>query len=213
MSLSPSTLSAIQQAGEGLHSARRAVSDAVQATAERMVATVADQPFSPESDRAYAQLRRVARMAHELQAMEDQLRVLYTAAAEMMEPEMPVLVALPGHVARSRPRSVKTDQTAEDAVVKTVASGASGASKREKLGRGEKGDRRNLEMPKPRGSNDDKVLSYLKTVLDRRSWKSLTHAVIAQGSGIPLGSVGLALRRLDAAGRLREGSKGAYRLA
>ncbi len=210
MSLSPSTLSAIQQAGEGLHSARQAVSDAVQAAAERMVAIVADQPFSPESDRVYAQLRRFARMAHELQAMEDQLRVLYTSAAEMMEPEMPVLVALPGHAARSRPRSVKTDQVTEDAVVKTVSSSA---SKREKHKKAEKAEKGKPEIPKSLGSNDDKVGSYLKTVLDRRSWKSLTHAVIAQGSGIPLGSVGLALRRLAAAGRLREGSKGAYRLA
>ena len=162
MSLSPSTLSAIQQAGEGLHSARRAVSDAVQATAERMVATVADQPFSPESDRAYAQLRRVARMAHELQAMEDQLRVLYTSAAEMMEPETPVLVALPGHGARSRSRAVETNLGAEDAVLKTAAS------------RESKRQEGKAEKPKSPSSNDEKVLSYLKAVLDRRSWKSLT---------------------------------------
>ena len=68
-------------------------------------------------------------------------------------------------------------------------------------------------MPKPSGSNDDKVWNYLNTVLNRRSWNSLTDAVIDQRSVRQLGSVGLALRRITVAGRLREGSKGANRLA
>ncbi|HEX5364854.1 MAG TPA: hypothetical protein VFW59_11350, partial [Gallionella sp.] len=90
MSLSASTLSAIHQAGQGLHEAHHAVTQAVQAAAEQMVATVASQPFSPESDRAYAQLRSVARLAHELQAMEEQMKALYTSAAQMVTPETPV---------------------------------------------------------------------------------------------------------------------------
>lgn len=62
-------------------------------------------------------------------------------------------------------------------------------------------------------SNDEKVLTHLRQVLDRRSWKTLTQAAIAQGAGIPLGSVSLALRRVIAAGGIREGQKGSYRLA
>lgn len=62
-------------------------------------------------------------------------------------------------------------------------------------------------------ANDEKILAYFKTVLDRRSWKPLTHAIIGQGAGIPLGSVGLAIRRVIAVGAVREGKKGSYRLA
>lgn len=200
MSLSASTLSAIQQAGQGLHEAHHAVTQAVQATAEQMVATVASQPFSPESDRAYAQLRSVARLAHELQAMEEQMKALYTSAAQMVTPEMPVLIALPGHARRSLSRPVETKEGAEDAVVKTAPS----LKAKPKVAKSDKAPRLS--------SNDEKVMHFLKTALDRRSWKSLTHATIAQGAGIPLGSVGLALRRVALAGRVREGSKGAYRL-
>ncbi|MEO7160746.1 MAG: hypothetical protein ABJA84_09620 [Polaromonas sp.] len=200
MSLSPSTLSVIQQAGQALYTARQAVSRAVQENAQQMVAMVASQPFSPESDRAYAQLRAVARMAQELKAMEEQLEVLYIAAAEMVQPETPVLAALPGHERRSRSRSEDAGEDAEEVVVKTAPSG------KPKTHEG--------KSPKParQSANDEKVLGYLKTVLDRRSWKTLTQAGIASGAGIPLGSVGLALRKLLAAGSLREGSKGAYRL-
>lgn len=69
--------------------------------------------------------------------------------------------------------------------------------------------------PAPRrlSGNDEKVLAYLKQVLDRRSWKPYTQAVIAQEAGIALGSVGMALRRLLAAGAIREGQKGRFRLA
>lgn len=200
MSLSPLTLSAIQQAGQALHAARQSVSRAVQENAEQMVAMVASQPFSPESDRAYAQLRTVARLTQELKAMEEQLEVLYTSAAEMMQPAPPVLAALPSHSGRSRSRPVDAGEDAEEAVVKTVPSRKSKTLK----GKSQK--------PPRQSSNDEKVLGYLKTVLDRRSWKTLTQAGIASGSGIPLGSVGLALRKLTAAGKLREGSKGAYRL-
>lgn len=200
MSLSASTLSAIQQAGQGLHEAHHAVTQAVQATAEQMVATVASQPFSPESDRAYAQLRSVARLAHELQAMEEQMKALYVSAAQMVTPETPVLIALPGHARRSLSRPVETNERAEDAVVKTAPS----PKAKPKVAKSDKAPRLS--------SNDEKVLHFLKTALDRRSWKSLTHATIAQGAGIPLGSVGLALRRMALAGRVREGGKGAYRL-
>ncbi len=204
MSLSPSTLSAIQHAGQGLHAARQAVSEAVQANVQQLVGMVASQPFSPESDRAYAQLRAVSRLAHELQAMEDQLKTLYLSAAEMMAPETPVLVALPGLGGRSRARyAAESHEEAEDATVKP-------APKRQP--RKAKARQEAAKQPQRLSRNDEKVLQYLKQVLDRRSWKPLTQAAIAQGAGIPPGSAGLALRRALAAGALREGTKGNYRL-
>lgn len=59
-----------------------------------MVGIVASEPFSNDADRAYGQLRTIARMAHELQAMEEQLKTLYGSAMELVAPETPVLVAL-----------------------------------------------------------------------------------------------------------------------
>jgi hypothetical protein len=114
MSFSPSTLSAIQQAGQSLHSAGQDVADAVRAQAERMVATVASQPFDPESDDSYAMFRTMARMAHDLQALEEQLKYLYMTAAEMVTPELAVLVALPGPATRRQASHRETGEYFQD---------------------------------------------------------------------------------------------------
>ena len=68
-------------------------------------------------------------------------------------------------------------------------------------------------QPQRLSSNDEKVLAHLQKVLDRRSWVTLTQGTIAQGAGIPLGSVGLAMRRLVVAEAVRERGQGSYRLA
>ena len=65
MPISPSTLLALQKAGENLHTAQQAFAREVQSNASRVVGIVASEPFSNEADRAYAQLRAIARMAHD----------------------------------------------------------------------------------------------------------------------------------------------------
>lgn len=209
MSISPSTLLALQKAGESLHAARQAFAQEVQSNAGRVVGMVASEPFSAEADRAYAQLRAVARMAHELQSIEEQLKTMYGAAAEMMQPETPVIVALPGHGRRSRAhQGAESFDDAQDVLVKPVPHRQSPKAKplRKRM-------KETASQPQRLSSNDEKVLAHLKKVLDRRSWVTLTQGTIAQGAGIPLGSVGLAMRRLVAAEAVRERGKGSYRLA
>ena len=208
MSISPSTLLALQKAGEGLHTARQAFAQEVQSNAGRVVGIVASEPFSAEADRAYAQLRAVARMAHELQSIEEQIKTMYGAAAEVMQPETPVIVALPdrGRHSRVRQGSENLDE-AEDVVVKPTLHRQS--SKTQPL---QKRMNETASQPQRLSSNDEKVLAHLKKVLDRRSWVTMTQGSIAQGAGIPLGSVGLAMRRLVAAEAVRERGKGSYRL-
>ena len=209
MSISPSTLLALQKAGEGLHTARQAFAQEVQSNAGRVVGIVASEPFSSEADRAYAQLRAVTRMAHELQSIEEQLKTMYGGAAEMMQPETPVIVALPDHGRRSRAHQGAGDlDEAEDVIVKPALHRQSPKAKPLR-----KRAKETASQPQRLSSNDEKVLAHLQKVLDRRSWVTLTQGTIAQGAGIPLGSVGLAMRRLVAAKAVRERGKGSYRLA
>lgn len=208
MSIAPNTLLSLQKAGESLHAARQAFAQEVQQNASRVVGIVASEPFSNDADRAYAQLRTIARMAHELQAMEEQLKTLYGAAMELVAPETPVLVALSVRNARSRARPVAPgSEGAEDVVVKPAKQKQSLRKKAAAKVEAEPSSQA-LRL----SANDQKVLTYFKHALDRRSWKHLTQAVIAEGSGIPLGSVSLAIRRVIAAGGVREGRKGSYRL-
>lgn len=209
MSISPSTLLALQKAGEGLHAARQAFAQEVQSNAGRVVGIVASEPFSAEADRAYAQLRAVARMAHELQSIEEQLKTMYGAAAEMMQPETSVIVALPDHGGRSRAHpGADSFDDAQDVVVKPAQHQQPSDVKPQR-----KKMKEAASQPQRLSSNDEKVLAHLKKVLDRRSWVALTQGAIAQGAGIPLGSVGLAMRRLVVAEVVRQRGKGSYRLA
>jgi DNA-directed RNA polymerase specialized sigma24 family protein len=134
---------------------------------------------------------------------------MYGGAAEMMQPETPVIVALPDHGRRSHAHQGAGDlDEAEDVVVKPAPRRQSLKTKPLR-----KRTKETASQPQRLSSNDEKVLAHLKKVLDRRSWVTLTQGTIAQGAGIPLGSVGLAMRRLVAAEAVRERGKGTYRLA
>lgn len=209
MSIAPSTLLALQQAGESLYAARQAFAQEVSSNASRVVGIVASEPFGNEADRAYTQLRSIARMAHELQAMEEQLKTLYEAALPLVVPETPVLVALSDRGTRAHARQhTSGTESAEDVVVKAVPQKPPRKTKA-----AAKATADTATQAQRKSSNDEKVLAHLKQILDRRSWKTFTQAAIAQGAGIPLGSVGLAIRRVVAAGAVCEGDKGSYRLA
>ena len=212
MTLSPATLRLLQQAGQGLYSAQQAVSADVQAFGARVLALTASQPFDPDNDSAYKQLRSLARMAHELQAMEEQLKALYAQAGDAVRPELGLLVALPHNSnasSASGPGARRPDKgSAQEAVVKSAGSAAKTAKKARP---GPKPAQAKAPRPARPSANDEKVLAHLKSVLERDSFKPLTHANIAQAAKMPVGSVGIALRRLAAAGLVNE-SKGSYRL-
>lgn len=208
MSISPKTLLLLQKAGENLYAARNALAQDVQQHASRVVHMVASEPFGNDADRAYAQLRSIARMAHELQAMEEQLKTLYGSAMELAAAEPQVLVDLSDRSPRARvqPSALGVEE-AQDVQIKPVQPKQ---PLRKKVTASV-----TAEPARPHqrlSANDQKVLAYLKQVLDRRSWKPLTQVAIADGAGIPKGSVGLALRRVIDAGMVREGQKGNYRL-
>lgn len=221
MTLSTSTLLAIQQAGQGLYAARQAVADEVQSNSLRVVAFLASQPFSTESDKAYKQLRSAARLAHELLAIEDQLKALYASAEEMGTPETSFLVALPSHVASSKSHPAKSREEAQDVPVKPAKPVRAAKSIKvkpakaptESVSETKSGAVTPPTAAKRLSPNAEKVLGYLKGALDRRSWKAVTHATISENAGIPLGSVGVSLNRLIVNNALRERDKGSYRLA
>lgn len=197
MSLSKTTLSAIQQAGTSLHRATLVVSSAVREQAEHMVATVASQPFQAEGEQAFANFKMLARLSQDLQSLEAQLRQLYATATELASPEMDV-VALPRSAARAR---AIANATAEDAIVKSAPPRRAKAQPRKPAG------------PVGLTANDNKVLDYLKTVLKPGAWTAVTGAAVSKGADMPLGSVGISLKKVIAAGAVKKKGRGSYQLA
>jgi hypothetical protein len=213
MSLSPATLSSIQQAGQALHEASLAVADCVRDGAQRMVTTIANQPFHSDSDKVFARFRASARLAHDLQSLEEQLRALYNTASELVSQDLDVLVALPDsssvtrkRVQREAPSSAAVTpdrQEAEDVVV-VVKTTHVRKTKRE----GSK-----PAMSHHLTANDSKLLDYLQKTLSSSHWTKLTGTVMAQGAGMALGSVGVCLGKLVKLGLVKKADKGNFRMA
>ena len=196
MPLLSTTMQSIQRAGQALHAARQQVHGEIATHTERLVTFMASQPYAADADRAYTQLRQVARLAHELQSLEEQLGQLYNNAGQLAgEDESAVLEAPPGH---------------------RGLAGVSQVLEVEEVQPREPRTRRRTPTPKAppqsEAGNDAKVLAFLKTRLDRRRWTALSQAEMARGAGVPSGSIGVVVRRLKQAGQLVQGERGRYKL-
>ncbi|NVO07199.1 MAG: hypothetical protein HXX19_15355 [Rhodoferax sp.] len=214
MSLSKTTLSAIQQAGQALHKATVVVAGAVREQAEHMVATVASQPFQVEGEQAFANFKMLARLSQELLALEEQLKGLYATASELASPVMDVVAAIPN----ARARAAAPNDVAEDAVVKPASVRSAKRTTRKPAAKpasqtAARSKAQKAAKPVALTANDTKVLDYLKTVLKAGEWLDLTGASVAQGAAMPLGSVGISLKKVVASGAVKKRGRGSYQIA
>lgn len=205
MSLSKTALSSIQQAGQSLHSATVVVAATVREQAEHMVNTVASQPFQAEGELAFSNFKTLARLSQDLQALEEQLRALYITASELTRPEIDVVPAL--RKPRGRASAV-ANALAEDAVIKPAKTAKAG-----KAAKGRKAKAAKSNKPVTLTANDNKVLDYLKTVLKTEEWSLLTGASVAKGADLPLGSVGISLKKVVQFGAVKKSGRNRYQLS
>lgn len=210
MSITPDTLSKIQLAGQSIHAARQAMVEAVAQQGQLVASAVIDQPFSSGNDKLFAQWKNLARMAQEVQSIEEQFKTIYETAAGLMPREIQMLVALP-HVPRKK--GPVRSHVVEDATVKDMTVTPKGIKR---------GPKRKNSFVKPNvvppnlatlKGNHAKVLDFHRAHLNRKSWKPMTHAALAEGAGIPAGSVGASIARLKGDGLLLADDKGGYKLA
>jgi len=221
MSLSKTTLSEIQQAGQALHQATVVVAGAVREQAEHMVSTVASQPFEAEGEQAFANFKMLARLSQDLQSLEEKLRSLYSTASELASPEMDVVNAL-AHATAPHP-AAHAKEAAEDAIVKpasnrkprnnTKAAPTTKAAKATQPPAAPAS--RKTRKPAAAAAltaNDTKLLKFLQTALNKNTWTAVTGGTMARGAGLPLGSVGLSLKKVIASGAIKVGARGSYKL-
>ena len=62
-------------------------------------------------------------------------------------------------------------------------------------------------------ANDTRLLQFLKMALSTTLWTPLTGSAMAKGSGLPLGSVGISLKKVMGTGAVKKGARGTYKLA
>jgi hypothetical protein len=124
---------------------------------------------------------------------------------------MDVVVALPHTSRRARAAAKGQADVAEDAVIKAAPARAA------KVKAPAKAKAKTTKAPKTSKpvtltSNDNKVLDYLKTVLKADEWIAVTGAAVAQGAAMPLGSVGISLKKVVQAGAVKKKGKNSYQL-
>lgn len=210
MSLNPRILQSIQQAGQSIHDCREMLKAEVSRHTEQLVSVMASQPLGPSADSAFSQLKQVARVHQEMQALEEQLRGIYQSAAQIKGEEVQVIEALPHRRASTATAAVQV----EDAQVIQKSTGR----KQRKAKAGKPGKpSANAPQRKQRGgrvsTNDEKVLAALRRLLKVFKHATLSQAQIASEAGIPGGSIAASIRRLQDAGAVQQMARGQYRLS
>jgi hypothetical protein len=196
MSLSPKNLSSIQKAGQAVHDSSVAIAAAVSIQAQSMVASMATAPFSEESEQLISRFKTLAKLSQGLFAVEAQLQELYAMAADLANPASDVIL-LP---AISK-RKAATNSAAVDVIAKPT--------KPAKLPKkAKKGGLKPVSLT----ANDNKLLAHLQAALKGGDAKAITGPALASGSGLPLGSVGVSLRKLIATGAVNQVGRGTFQL-
>lgn len=186
MTISKNCFDALQLAGQAVFTAREEFAKEVQEIAAKTVQLIASAPFRNEADRAYANLRAVARLAQDLEALEERLKSIYVSADEMMrEQAQPPLVVL-SLPAAAKSQRAEQNATADDATPKLRASPA---------------------------ADMKAVHSFLRQHLSSTSWKRVAVADIAKSTDIPKARVESALADLVATVKVASKGNGLYRLA
>lgn len=161
-------------------------------------------------------MRQVARLAHELNSLEQQIRSIYLEAAQKVQAEVPVLPALPSRKARKviKGRSGLSDgDPIEDAtVVATIPSDKSDPrdTRRGATPAATRAKKKPVKASKL--NNTDHLHQTLKKLLGKNA-RAIGHAELASASGLPRGSVGASIKKLLEAQQLIVDAQGRFKIA
>ena len=199
MSLSPKNLSSIQKAGQAVHDSSVVIASVVRTQAESMVESMSTAPFSVESEQLISRFKTLSRLSQGLGAVESQLQELYLIAAELANPASDVIL-LPSITKRKD----KTNAAAVDVISKP--------SKPIKPAKVPKNTKKGGLKAVGLTANDNKLLAYLQSALKSGDATAITGSGLASGSGLPLGSVGVSLKKIIASGVVNQVGRGTYQI-
>lgn len=220
MSLSSATLSAIQQAGSAAYAADTELKNAVKDYATRVNAAMSANPYGLGNDALFENWKVVARLSQTISGIEEELKKVYRVASELIADDQPSVRELPALAAPKRPVAGQAlgrqqDLTTTDVVVKRKKKTVAAKTRKLKT-------KANSRPAKPTGTatspvelsgNAAKLLQHLKTLLDANKFAVINQTVVGQATGIPLGSMTAAIKKLTASGAIMAGPTGSFKLA
>jgi len=220
MSLSSATLSAIQHAGAAAYAADTELKNAVKDYAARVNTAMSANPYGLGNDALFENWKVVARLSQTINGIEEELKKVYRVASELIADDQPSVREIPALAAPTIPSAglalgSQQDLTTTDVVAKRKKKTA--ASKTRKLKT--KASPRPAKptgtatSPQELGGNAAKLLQHLKTLLDSDKFAVINQTAVGQATGIPLGSMTAAIKKLTASGAIIAGPTGSFKLA
>lgn len=225
MSFPVSTIEAIQRAGAAVFEADSQLKGLTQDYAQRVHAAVLANPYHLGNDSLFDHWKTVARMSQTLSSMEEELRKIYQLAGDIGEDQdtaaaVPVLAApaqvLPVEVVQQlnvtdvrikKPRKKtphKSSRQRAGAEARTAASAHPTTSARSSA-------RRSPPATAANG-NAARLLAYFERILDARRYLPVNQTAASKATGIPLGSMSAAMRKLLNEQHLLAGPSGQFKL-
>lgn len=242
MSLSSTTLSVIQKAGAAAFAADVQLKNAVKDYAERVNAAMLNNPDGLGNDVLFSNWKIVSRLSQTLSTIEEEIRKLFLVASDLgnapkaapaSAPAKAKKIAKKVSVAKAKATTVKTKvapAVVEAAVKPKAAAKAKAVAKvvtpkaktaKVKVAKVKAVKAKVVKAksaPKaPRaatlGANPTKVLRHLETLLNANDFTEISQTAVSKETGIPLGSMTAATKKLLETGHLVAGPSGSFKLA
>jgi hypothetical protein len=160
------------------------------------------------NDTLFENWKVIARLSQTIAGMEEELKKVYHVAAELISDDQPVVVQIAALAAQPSPVAENTerqnDLTPTDVRIKRKMKSVKPSPAKPVAAAGKQ-----LE---PVG-NAGKLLQHLKRVLTSHKFTVVNQTVIAHETGIPLGSMTAAIKKLIDSRQLVQGPTGSLKLA
>lgn len=215
MSLSTSTLSAIQKVGAAAFTADEKLKVAVKKYAERVNEAMMANPYGLGNNGLFETWKVVARLSQTMAGIEEELKKVYLVASELAADDHPNGVQVLSLAAPARavePEVLKREVAPTDVRVKPKKKQLTAKTRKNKV-------KANVVKPQPIAGapqvptgNAHKLLQHLQGVLNADTFTTLNQTAVASATGIPMGSMTAALKKLMAGGQLIAGPSGSFQL-
>lgn len=216
MSLSSSALSAIQQAGAAVFTADVELKNAVKEYAGRVNTAMVTNPYHLGNDSMFENWKVVARLSQAMAGIEEELKKVFLVASELTADDGPTANDMPALAAPTR--SVEpavngqNDTAPTDVKVKTKKRASQRKTHALKASRGPAKLARAPGSQREPSGNPAKLLQYFERVLNAAEFTMINQSKVALETGIPLGSMTAATKKLLESGRLIAGPSGSFKL-
>lgn len=217
MSLTQSTLAALQKAGSAAFVADAKLKHAVKEYAGRVNKSMLENPYHLGNDSLFNNWKICARLSQTLSLIEEELRKAYQSASDLIDDDQSNLIQVPALAAPTLAAGDRSIAQADIAPTDVVAKPKRNIRSRRTSAR--KARQSNARVAGVPGEllglkgNPAKLIEYLERELSASEFTTVHQTSVANKIGIPVGSIGAAFKKLVEVGRVVAGPEGKFKLA